>query len=717
VYAEQAVVLVGDDDSLLLELPVAADVIRLLDGRRTAVEIAAELVDVHAPETVHFMLLSLEHAGVIREASAFVLLPDTYGEAGNDTATRALAAQLRTAWAERGDSNSVRISVDRSDTRSTNLILTDDYLSPSLAVNAGSGAILLAGLGHTRIWLGPRILPGQGPCVSCLQDRLRLNLAARSLLHVNENANTESLRVERIDRAVPAAAFDLLAFHILRFIEEASIGIRSHVIQAIRLDGSGIESHAVHRLPQCAACGNPSLATPGADIALASRPRSGRSGGGYRIMDAEETLSRFSSQISALTGVVRHIREVPVEGTDLVHVYTARHALHYGPGTLRTVKAARRDPSGGKGVTDLDARVSALCESLERFSGVHRGHEPCRTARLSELEGDGIEPNALQLYSARQFETRDAWNAADAGGFQWVPEPYADEPIEWSLVRSLHTGQTHLVPSACIYLGFKGAGRRFCKGDSNGLAGGNCIEEAILQGFLELVERDAVTLWWYNRARRPAVALDSFDHPWIERLQDYYRGIGRSVWALDLTTDLGIPCFAALSHTENAARQDIIFGFGCHLDARIALLRALTELNQMLPTVLRPPEERRRQLLPEFRDAIDWWDNATLEDHPYLLPAGAGSSTRQSWATPESTDLRDDVQECVARATAAGCDVLVHDLTRPDIDFAVARVIVPGLRHFWRRLGSGRLYDVPVRLGWLERRLSEGDMNPVSMFV
>jgi hypothetical protein len=101
----------------------------------------------------------------------------------------------------------VRIPVDRTDTQSTNLILTDDYLSPSLAVKAGSGATLLAGLGHARIWLGPPILAGRGPCVSCLQDRLRLNLATCSLVHVQETANPESLGVERIAREAPAGAF------------------------------------------------------------------------------------------------------------------------------------------------------------------------------------------------------------------------------------------------------------------------------------------------------------------------------------------------------------------------------------------------------------------------------------------------------------------------------------------------------------------------------
>jgi oxazoline/thiazoline synthase len=40
-------------------------------------------------------------------------------------------------------------------------------------------------------------------------------------------------------------------------------------------------------------------------------------------------------------------------------------------------------------------------------------------------------------------------------------------------------------------------------------------------------------------------------------------------------------------------------------------------------------------------------------------------------------------------------------------------VIVPGLRHFYRRFAPGRLYDVPVKLGWRDRPLAEDELNPI----
>jgi ribosomal protein S12 methylthiotransferase accessory factor len=70
------------------------------------------------------------------------------------------------------------------------------------------------------------------------------------------------------------------------------------------------------------------------------------------------------------------------------------------------------------------------------------------------------------------------------------------------------------------------------------------------------------------------------------------------------------------------------------------------------------------------------------------------------------------VTGCVRVARRNGLDFLVLDQTRPDIGVPVVRVIVPGLRHFYRRFAPGRLYDVPVKLGLRDRPLAESELNP-----
>ena len=84
--------------------------------------------------------------------------------------------------------------------------------------------------------------------------------------------------------------------------------------------------------------------------------------------------------------------------------------------------------------------------------------------------------------------------------------------------------------------------------DSNGCAAGNTVEEAIVQGFLELVERDAYAIWWYNKVQRPEVDLDRFDNSYVHDLRNQLTEAGKRVWVLDITSDLGIPTFVAVAH-------------------------------------------------------------------------------------------------------------------------------------------------------------------------
>ncbi|MGE0680442.1 MAG: YcaO-like family protein, partial [Candidatus Binatia bacterium] len=77
-----------------------------------------------------------------------------------------------------------------------------------------------------------------------------------------------------------------------------------------------------------------------------------------------------------------------------------------------------------------------------------------------------------------------------------------------------------------------------------------------------------------------------------------------------------------------------------------------------------------------------------------------------------SNDLCIDVMTCVQIAREKGLETLVLDQTRPDLGLNAVKVLVPGLRHFWPRFGPGRLYDVPVQMGWLKQPLAEDELNP-----
>ena len=378
---------------------------------------------------------------------------------------------------------------------------------------------------------------------------------------------------------------------------------------------------------------------------------------------------------------------------------------------MSVLRLSLRTKSAGKGSTPQQSEASALCEALERYSGAFHGDEIRIPKRFSDFAGAeepyAIHPNDIQLFSDLQLEHATRINA-EGHPYNVVPPRFdPDAVIDWSPVWSLTRGLHLFLPTSLLYYG-KSADRRGLGdyvADSNGCAAGNTLEEAILQGFFELVERDAFAVWWYNRLRRPAVALDSFGDDYLTTACEYYRG-------LDVTSDFGIPAFVALSRRTDKEAEDIIYGAGAHTDPHIAALRAVCELNQFLNWVQGTgPGGAGYQV--DDPQCLWWWRNATLADHPYLAPAeGAAPRGKSDYTVPETTDLREDVERCRALVEAKGMEFLVLDQTRPDIELPVVRVIVPGMRHYWQRFAPGRLFDVPVELGWRERTLSEAELNP-----
>ena len=325
----------------------------------------------------------------------------------------------------------------------------------------------------------------------------------------------------------------------------------------------------------------------------------------------------------------------------------------------------------------------------------------------------------LAQYSESQYVSREEWNRNQNSELQFVGVPLAeDRDVDWTEAWNLTSGGTKLVPTAYCYYGHPDIAdfeQFFCTGDSNGQGAGNTLEEAVMQGLMELVERDGVAIWWYNRLRVPEVDIDSFGNPWFDQVRAEYAEVGRSVWALDLTTDVGIPVFAACSKREGTDQEDLIFGLGSHLEPELAMTRAFSEMNQFLPAARRDPETG--ELIIWDDAAKDWWNNSSLENDPYLAPDPDAPVKRlEDFPRRGSDDLAQDIGTCVQLIADVGLETFVVDQSRPDIELRVVKVLAPGLRHFWRRLAPGRLYDVPVKMGRLERPNREDEMNPKNIW-
>ena len=324
----------------------------------------------------------------------------------------------------------------------------------------------------------------------------------------------------------------------------------------------------------------------------------------------------------------------------------------------------------------------------------------------------------MQLFSDSQLDNAGALNAKGHPYNVVPPRLDPEGEIDWTPVWSLTQQRHRYLPTSMLYsMPAEAREPHDLIADSNGCAAGNTREEAILQGFYELVERDAFAVWWYNRLRVPAVDLSSFDDAYLASAPRYYARRERELWLLDVTSDLGIPTFVALSRRTSAETEDIIYGAGAHDDPRIAALRAICELNQCLTWL---PDPAKPGGAPTIDDplALRWWRTARLADCPWLAPAADQRPSKASrYPVNESTDTREDVETCRSLVEASGMEFLVLDQTRPDIGMPVVRVIVPGMRHFWARFAPGRLYDVPVSMGSRDHPLAEADLNPAPVIA
>jgi ribosomal protein S12 methylthiotransferase accessory factor len=395
--------------------------------------------------------------------------------------------------------------------------------------------------------------------------------------------------------------------------------------------------------------------------------------------------------------VVKKLERIQVD-LPLNTNYFAQHNFSAPAQSLDQLRAGLQGGSFGKGSTAEQAEASALMEAIERYSGIFQGDEIRMSRRFTDFApGEAVMPNDVQLFSEQQFATRHQRAPDDEHP---VPDPLdPGEKIEWSPAWSLRDQRFRYLPTGLMYFFYHDAHT-----DSNGCAAGNTLEEAIVQGFLELVERDAYAIWWYNQVQRAELDLDQFDDSYVRDLRTQFADFGRKVWVLDVTSDLGVPTYVAIMHWMADGHENIEFGSGAHFDRRIALLRALTELNQFLAIGMMGGSRGDKPTL-------DGVTPLRLESYPFLIPA-------EKPLVPAAPGLklagnsRGQVEACVEIAREAGYDFLVLDQTRPDVGVSVARVIVPGLRHFYRRLGPGRLYDVPVQLGLIERPRLESELTP-----
>ncbi len=732
---DAVVMLVSEGFNALLTGPLHVDLLPLLDGSRSRRDIAQALADRHAAVAVQTALVSLASRGYVVSGEAaldgdLAAFWSACGASPLWTEARLAAERVQVRGDDGGSLTAALrdMGVTLTDADPTlEVLVCEDYLDA--ASGEASRRSLASGVpwapvapGGLSPLFGPVFQPGNtGPCLACLTHRLQSNREVESFLRTAVGEAGARLRRTRATPLVRAVS-GLAAVEIARWIvlKEAAV-LHEHAV-SVETWAFRSEPHRVFRRPQCRECGDPELNRPDrepAPVRLASSPRAVSNSGGLRSVPPSETLARYRRLVSPVSGVVTQLLRSTGETDPWLHVYWAGSNIALRKETLHLLRASLRSKSSGKGATREQAEASALCEAVERASGAFHGDEIRRRARFADFaDGEAILPNEVQLFSDWQFDHAQEINARGRP-FYFVPKRFDPEvEMDWTPVWSMTRNRHRYLPTAMLYFAAPlENGVVWCAPDSNGCASGNTLEEAILQGFFELIERDAFACWWYNRTSLPEADMASFDDPWFERARQYYHSFHRDLWLLDATHDLGVPVYVAVSRRTDKEAEDILFAAGAHSDPRIAAFRALCELNQYLVAV-RDVGPDGGEYLYNDPECQWWWRNAKLADHPWLAPDREAPMRRAAdYSFPETTDIRDDVEHCRALVEGRGMEFLTLDQTRPDIGMPVARVIVPGLRHFWARFAPGRLYDVPVRMGLLPAPTAEADLNPISVFI
>jgi thiazole/oxazole-forming peptide maturase SagD family component len=457
----------------------------------------------------------------------------------------------------------------------------------------------------------------------------------------------------------------------------------------------------VVRRPQCEACGDCSSTNRRPTVVNEFNGNAAKELDSFRIDDLEAIFEKIAHQISPLTGLISSVDRIDLPHPEVIHVFSAGVvAVSAEPASGADLDRSRFVYASGKGSTEQQARLSAIGEAVERYALAFQGYEITRIASLADFREAAIHPNALMNFSAQQLGAGEKKQRSPTPAI--LPP---EENIHWTPLVSMHSGNPVWLPtSLCYFRTPYQEDARYTVFDSNGVAAGASLREAAVNGILEVIERDAVGIWWYNMPLLPCTVLEHVNDNYIDGMIKAYRGMGFSLVSYEVTSDVNIPVFvsSAVDAQENS-NHSMQFGFGCGFSRLTALKRSLTELNQKLPTLLRRTcdEPNFEKKTPSF---LTQFVHHCREDQ-----------TSNADGEPKSIECA--LQRLLDVVSAKGMEVLLLDLSRPDVEMAVARAVIVGMRQIYPRFAPGRMYEVPVKLGWRLRPPTEAQLNPTDLRV
>lgn len=363
--------------------------------------------------------------------------------------------------------------------------------------------------------------------------------------------------------------------------------------------------------------------------------------GTHRVVDPEKTLETIKPLMPEI-GVV--------EVEDITHldrlgipVYSAAR-----PGA----KPGATRMHAGKGTMPVHAEVSAMMEAVERYSAEYRGEHMIHDT----FEGMGL---------AKAVDPADLI----------LPRPLENgERLHWTPSWDILNDEEIYIPSNAVFHPYDpvGMAHQLFRSDTNGLASGNVIEEAILHAIFEVIERDALSDAENARSLGKKIIIDR-DGPAKELLEIFEsNGVKIHLWLIDGKT--GVPTVAAGG--DDTVTEDpslLVMGSGTHLNPEIAVLRALTEVAQSRGSSLKGGRED-----PKRRMLIEKAGYDRLKRINRMWFKEDAETIKLSEIPDKSTDYIDeDLKVTLEELKDHTERVCVCDLSKTPVP--VVRVVIPGL--------------------------------------
>ena len=316
---------------------------------------------------------------------------------------------------------------------------------------------------------------------------------------------------------------------------------------------------------------------------------------------------------------------------------------------------------GGKGISKDHAKASAMMEGFERYSAEMQESDNTTIANLDEIskKGNYIDPKSLNL--GQKLEKQDL----------------SELNLEWNLAQDIISGDEYYVPSNAVYHPYTHDNSidGLFKSNTNGLASGNVLEEAILHGMFEVIERDAWSIFELTHKNYAQIDLDTIESDIINDTVDKFESEGIKIKLMDFTADIKVPTIAASA--DDTILKDaglLTLGMGTHLDPEVAILRALTEVAQSRATQINGAREDT--VRADFAREAGYERMKRI--NKYYFREEDEKISLADIENKATTSITEDIE--IVKDELVSNDIgkiLYTDLTRPELGISVVRVIIP----------------------------------------